>query len=425
MQKILRIFSTIVISLFVLALFGWMSVKIANKEKKFGFITSTVKFMYSFPDMFSQSVEEAKTFALPETFIKTPADFQAINKLESDLIVLTAYSDTGKSRTVALMNLRNDSVIRKWNFSGFELDHERIFHPLLLPGQSLVYAFRGKTLRKVDSASNLLWEQRRFKPHHSKNVDSHGNLWVCGYYTDYLATGYYKLDGRTVFFKDEYILKIDSETGEILFVKSLGELLAENNLSNYLLKSGNIFDPIHSNDIEPAMETTPYYKKDDIFISAKNLSAILHYRPATNELIEVIEGPFNGQHDVDFYDKNSIVFFNNNCYTGTSNNYKTPPIDSSMFEFAGNLYSQIVKYNFEDKSYSFIWDSVFRDNKIYSSSEGLIDFYEPNTCFIEEQNKGVLWVIKDGEVIYKNVIKSIHKGFHNLPNWTRIIKDDE
>lgn len=422
MTKVLKIFSYIVIGLFSLSIFGWMTFHISEGDKKFGFLTEPVKFMYTFPDLFSESVEEAKTFALPKTFIKTHPDFKPINKLENDFIVLSAYSDTSNSRTVAVINLKNDSILYKWTFGGEIEEHKRIWHPLLLPNKNLVYSFNGKSLTRVDSMSNVIWDQKGIWPNHSMNLDCDGDIWVCAYATVWHATGYYKLDGRSTFFKDEYIAKIDSETGEILFKKSMAEILEENDLSNHLLKSGNIWDPIHINDIQPALKTTPYYKKDDVFISAKHLSAILHYRTSTNELIDIIEGPFVSQHDVDFYHDNSLVFFNNNSYSVSNNVYKPPPKDSTRLVFAGDLYSQIVRYDFRDNSFTFVDDSLFRTNNIFSSTEGLIEFYEDDAYFVEEQNSGLLWIIKDDEVIYKDVLKSIHDGFHNLPNWTRIIK---
>ena len=62
--------------------------------------------MYTFPDLFKQSVKEVK--ALPGTFIPTPESFEPINKLEKDLLVLSTYSDTSDSRSVVLLNLKND-----------------------------------------------------------------------------------------------------------------------------------------------------------------------------------------------------------------------------------------------------------------------------------------------------------------------------
>ncbi len=422
MIKVLKAFSIVVICLFTLSIFGWMSIHISKGDKEFGFLREPIKFMYSFPDMFSSSVDEAQTRALPKTFIKTPENFKSVNKLQDDLLALISYSDTNDTRTVALKNLRDDSVLHKWFFKKPWKEHKRIWHALLLPDKNLVCGYAGHHLMRVDSLSNVLWEQDSIMPHHSISMDAQGDIWICGYAPPgWDITGTYTLNNRKVPFRDEYLVKVDQGSGEIIFIKSMAELLAENGLSNYLLKSGNVWDPIHINDIEPALKTTPYFQKDDLFISAKNLSVILHYRPSTNELIDLIEGPFVGQHDVDFYQDTALVFFNNNQYRISNNEYRDAPIDSARLVFAGDLYSQIVCYNLKNKQFSFLYDSAFQANEIYSGTEGLIAFYKPNTCFVEEQNKGVLWVIEDGEVIYKDVQKSIHKGYHNLPNWTRII----
>ena len=423
MIKIARLFALIILVLALLSVFGWMSIGIAKHNKDFGFLNDVIEYMYSFPDLFEESVEEVKTLGLPETFVKTPENFQPINELQEDLLVLTAYSDTGNARTVAIMNLKNDSVLYKWTFGGEIQEWERIFHPLLLPEKNLIYSFKGHSLTRVDSMSSVIWKQDSIWPHHAKELDSEGNIWLSTYAPMYGSTGMLDVNGKRIYFKDEYITNVDGETGVVLFNKSMAEILIENGLSNYLLKSGNMSDPIHTNDVQPALKTTPYYNKGDVFISAKQLSVILHYRPSTNELVEVIEGPFLSQHDVDFLGDTSIVFFNNNYYVSPMNNNGNKPKDSRELIYAGNLYSEIVQYDFKSKSYSFLSDSIMTANKIFSLTEGLIDFYEPGSCFLEEQNPGRLWVIKDNEVVYKNVIPSQHAGYHHLPNWTRIIEE--
>ena len=113
MKKVLKTFSLIVISLFILSIFGWMVFHISKGDKDFGFLTKPVEFMYTFPDLFTQSVEEVKT--LPKTFVPTPENFTPVNKLESDVIVLSTYSDTGDTRSIVLQNLKNDSILYKWN----------------------------------------------------------------------------------------------------------------------------------------------------------------------------------------------------------------------------------------------------------------------------------------------------------------------
>jgi len=110
-------------------MFGWLSVHISKGDKDFDFLKALVKFIYSFPDIFEESVEEAKTFALPKTFIKNYEDFQAINHLKEDVFALTPYSDTNNSRTVVVINLKDNVIDHKWTFTKNMPEHERIFHP--------------------------------------------------------------------------------------------------------------------------------------------------------------------------------------------------------------------------------------------------------------------------------------------------------
>ena len=409
MKKVLKTFSLSVIYLFTLSIFGWMVFHISEGDKKFGFLTGPVKFMYTFPDLFSQSVEEVKS--LPETFIKTPEDFKSINNLDSDFIVLSTYSDTSDSRSIVLLNLKNDSILYKWTVENPYEDFYRIINPLLFPEKSLVYSFDNHTgLRRIDSLTNIIWKQDSVFAHHSMTLDSKGDIWICSTEPVYCATGLYKLDGRSVFYIDNYITNIDAETGRILFNKSVTEILTENNLSNYILKSSNVLDPIHINDVEPAFKSTQYYKEGDLFISAKYSSFIMHYRPSTNKVINIIEGPFASQHDVDFLNDNSLVIFNNNCYPVWSYNTKPPPPDSSWLDIGGDFYSNIVRYDFGSNSFSFIGDSAFRANEIFTISEGLMEFVDPSTYFVEEQNTGLIWIIKDDKVLYKNVLIKTYKN---------------
>lgn len=423
MNKALKIFSYIVIFLFILSIFGWMVFHISKGDRKYGFLTEPIKFMYTFPDLFNRSVEEVKT--LPKTFVKTPDNFKSINKLDSNLIVLTTYSDTSDSRTIALLNLKNDSVLYKWSIKNPYEEHSRIINPLLFPDKNIVYSFDGKGLRRIDSLSNIIWKQDTIWSNHAINLDSNGDIWACSFAPVYFATGLYKLDGRSVFFKDNFITKIDAETGDVLFHKSITKILVENNLSHYLLKSGVIKDPIHVNDVEPILKTTKYFKEGDVFISIRQPSIVLLYRPSTDKVLDVIEGPFVSQHDVDILNDSTIVVFNNNYYAVWSDDSKPVPKDSVRLVFAGDFYSDIVSYDFGTDSFSFIGDSVFRANRIFTFTEGLVDFLDPSTYFVEEQNTGVLWIIKNDSVVYKNVLKSQHKGYHHLSNWNRIIKNYE
>src|SRR6056297_1860188 len=167
MKKILTIFSLIIISLFALSIFGYLVYQISSENKKFGFLTEPVKFIYTFPELFEQSVEEVK--GLPKTFVPTPENFKSVNKLKEDVLALSSYSDTSNSRSVVLRNLKNDSVLNKWTFSHPHVKKSRIMHPLLYPDTSLVFAFYFKPsgLKRVDKKGNLIWKQNSVIIHHS------------------------------------------------------------------------------------------------------------------------------------------------------------------------------------------------------------------------------------------------------------------
>ena len=72
-------------------------------------------------------------------------------------------------------------------------------------------------------------------------------------------------------------------------------------------------------------------EKGDLFLSIRNLSAIIHYRPKTNKVINYIVGPFIQQHDVDIISDKEISIFNNNN------------------SFINNQYSEVLIYNFETR----------------------------------------------------------------------------
>ena len=65
----------------------------------------------------------------------------------------------------------------------------------------------------------------------------------------------------------------------------------------------------------PNLKTSKYFNKGDLFISCKNISTVFLYRPTTNRILKVIEGPFQSQHDIDIINDSTISIFNNNTHT--------------------------------------------------------------------------------------------------------------
>jgi hypothetical protein len=192
-------------------------------------------------------------------------------------------------------------------------------------------------------------------------------------------------------------------------------------MGNNVFTSGQ--DPLHLNDIEPALKTTAYYQEGDVFLSIKQSSILLHYRPNTDEVLKVLEGPFSAQHDIDLHDDHTLTIFNNNSYPHWTKASKPRPGKNVKVVGAGLFYSNIVQYDFKTEKFTVLQDSVFTANKIFSSTEGLHEYIDDSTYFIEEQNVGYYWVIQNDEVIYKNLFKSQHEGHCHLPNWARLYRE--
>jgi hypothetical protein len=422
MKKVLSIFSKWVLALFFLSLFGWLVQQITKGDKRFSSVSSPVKTFVGFPDLFKQSVKEVKT--LPGTFVKTPTNFEVINKLQNDLVVLSTYSNPEGGRNAELINLRDNSIAHSWKIKNPFNIHDRVMDPLLLPNRSLCYSFNGTSgLYAIDSASNIIWKQDSIVHHHAMNLDSSGNIWACSYRREnkghIIYKGHYLLNGQKVYFIDNTISQVDAQSGELLYQKSVTEILKENALDYLIIQSGNIEDPLHINDIQPALKTTAFYNEGDLFISSRNLSCIFQYRPSTNTVIRLLKGPFSAQHDVDFVNDSTLIFFNNNAFIKGGPAYNWAISDEPLF--LGDQYSHIVQYNLSSGTYQTLCDSTFRENQIFTQTEGMQEYLGNQSYFIEEQNSGLLWVIEKDKVIYKNVLRSHEEGHHHLPNWIRVI----
>ena len=426
MQKIIKYFATTVIVLFILSIFGWTVKHMTKGDKEYtAAISEPIKLLIDFPDLFKASVKEVKT--LPETFVKTPEGFNSINNLEIDVNALITYSNSDTKRTIELRNLKNDESLYKWNVKNPHKPQSRIMDPLLLPNKEIVYSYNGVTgLIKIDSLGNQIWKQPKMAHHHSLNLDSIGNIWACSYRKEngafIIYKGKFSIDNQSYNFIDNTICHLDINTGEILFHKSIADILVENELEHLILRSDNAEDPFHLNDVEPAMTTTENYKEGDLFMSFRNLSCLIHYRPSTNTVIEIIEGPFYSQHDVDILSDSTISIFNNNSHTIKQNTANGWRVAKEQKDY-GTFYSNVVGYNLNSKKFFDISSKAFIDNSIFTYTEGKAEQLPDGSIFIEEQNSGLIWVLKNDEVIYKGVLKSQHEGYHHLPNWTRIIND--
>ncbi len=413
-----------------LSVFGWAVKHRTKGDRDFGMVNKPLEMLSGFPDLFKQSVKEAQT--LPQTFIQTPEDWASVNRLDHDVWAVSAYSNDDAGRNIDLWNLRDSEVGHRWVVPSDEIPvkpHWRIHHPLLLEDRSVVsFVTNRSPLFRLDSASQMVWRQDSLSFHHAINLDAQGQIWACvmqwergGKHIAY--RGSYTMDQKKVHFLDNSIARIDPENGHVTYLKSCADILRDNGLEHLILRSGDPQDPLHLNDVEPALFGGPFFEEGDLFLSFRNLQAVLQFRPSTGEVLRVIDGPLAAQHDVDILDDHTLAIFNNATqentgkYTSGAYNY---PVSKDQVQLK-HWYSEVVAFNLADGTFSQVHNDAMREGEIMTFSEGLQEFLPDGDVFVEEQNSGVLWVLGDQGILYKDVMPSHHEGHHHLPNWTRII----
>ena len=239
-----------------------------------------------------------------------------------------------------------------------------------------------------------------------KNIDLDGNIWVgilmrpeSKYVKKYFLNNY----------QEDGIAKVSSN-GEILYSKSVNELLIENNIfpKNFAYNSFQLTtkNPTHLNDIEPAFTDTEYWKKHDIFMSLRNLSAIVHYRPSTNKIINYITGPFAEQHDVDIISDKEISIFNNNQF------------------YVDNQYSEVLIYNFETKKFKKLLNDQLKKENFKAHANGLSQILEDKSLLVEESVHGrIILFNKEGEKEWEYINKD-KNGDISLFSFSSVVEDE-
>lgn len=428
MKKIIRFTAYGIVLLFLVSLYGAAVLKVNNGGSA-GVATKPIKYLSEFPSLvmrsFNETVKERKTFK------PIPENFKSINNLKQDLWVLRSEVVENGDRKVLIQNLRNDSILKTWLIKGPFENHFRIFNPLPTPDGGLIYNFNANSgLLKINAQGRKIWEaDTNLAVHHSLNFDHEGNIWACVTPHDgpFIKTKSFVTleEERPLKFRDDHLLKFSQETGEVLYQKSIAQLMEDHDLRHLLFqKASSLNDPYHLNDIEPVLQDSGYFKKGDLLISLKNSHSILHYRPENDSIIKCIQGPFTYQHDVDILDGNRISIFNNNMYPG----YKKPQVlprsfnnkDSVVFNMVG---SGVLIYDYNTNKFAELWPAQFAVNEISTKTEGLSTFLNNGYLLVEEQNSGILWVLSDSAVLYKNIFPSHIDGFMEHLNWTRVIEN--
>ena len=341
-----------------------------------------------------------------------------IENKRNALLVLPRYDHDLSRSVIDIIDLNNFEVIHTYKHNIDEMNDQvtnleefprlriddtplrfHYQHPLILDDGSLT-SVDGPAF-KIDFCSNLQWINDEEYFHHSQMLDHEGNIWSPGIFNPYPE--YIK---KYIDFNDDSLIKFNTD-GEIIFNKSVTELLIDNQILEVNSFRATNKDPIHLNDIEPAFSDTEYWRKGDVFLSSRHQSSIIHYRPNTNKVINYIVGPFSEQHDVDIISNKEISIFNNNN------------------ALVNNEHSEILIYNFETKEFKKLFNDQLKKENFKTDTQGLSHIFKDGSLMVEEQNHGRIILFNNkGEKEWEFVNKDENGDIGNV-NWSRVIEDEK
>jgi hypothetical protein len=303
---------------------------------------------------------------------------------------------------VELFDIKQNKPIHVWkfdlkknnNYKNKKIKTFQMKHPFLFNNGDLLFKDQGGPLILIDRCSEIKWVKIG-SFHHSIEIDHEQNIWTGNV-----------IDSEN--FINDSIIKL-TRNGDIKFEKSVYEILQENNLDNLIVTAVDSIDPIHLNDIQPVLEDGDYWKRGDLFISLRNLSMVMLYRPSTNKILWYQQGPWTYQHDIDIISPREISIFNDNL-----NLEKNKVKD----------FNETLVYNFLNKKISSPYKKAYKINNIATPEAGLSEILKNGDIFVEETLYGrMLRMNKDGKIVWQYINRSENNKLYIL-SWSRYFEKE-
>ena len=284
-----------------------------------------------------------------------------------------------------------------WNTTLF-----RAIHPVLLPDGTIVVKDHYSPLFGVDFCGHRTWMNDKKVFHHSTELDADRFLWIPSLVEPQSVKGVPRD------FAEDEVVKLNTK-GEVVFSRSVTTLMLDHGLEYLLFTNGSyVFDPTHLNDIEPVREDGPFWKRGDVFLSLRNISTIMLYRPSTDEIIWMKQGPWVAQHDVDVLDDRRISVYDNHAEDRG---------DGAFVEDSSN----VVIYDFATDAISRPFADLMKSEKIKTMYAGLSTQLPDGYTIIEDVTDARLILASPaGKVAAEFVNRAENGKIHQL-GWTSYV----
>lgn len=342
----------------------------------------------------------------------------------SGYLLLSRYDGTARRHAIELVSLPDMRTRHRWvldadtllrdvhhisRFSdsqNWNQTHFRQIHPWMAENGDLIVKDHYSPLERVDACGNPKWVIDSQIFHHSTEPDADGNLWIPS-----LAEKH-SIPRIKDSFREDVIAKV-SPQGKVLYTHSVPQMLMRHGYTNWLFATEMYNDdPTHLNDIEPVLSDGPYWKKGDVFLSLRNISTILLYRPSTGQIVWLKRGPWMSQHDVDILDDHRISVYDNEGQ------------DRGKVYFVEG-HSSIKVYDFATDSVTNIHEAAMKANNIRTTTAGLYTAMPGGYALIEDVTNARMFFLRpDGRISADYVNRADDGSVYHL-GWSRFIPQVE
>ncbi len=408
-------------------------------QRRFGALVGPLKFVSEIPSMVGKFLEKDE-FMETNSISRDGVAYYNSPEKGSYPKLLATYKTEKFGQKFDLLDLNTGRLIKQWN-----PDNARLFamaynednpgkpmkgsdlyfmHPLMTPDSSLLFTSQLTSLMaKIDPNSELVWLNNDKTYHHTLELDHEGNVYACT--RPFKANKYsffpdtYEQYSSTL--RDDHIAKIDPATGDTLYEKSVLEILVVNGYKDLVLYKGQFTsDPIHLNDVQPALYDTEFWQKGDLLVSCRNLSVVFLYRPETNKILWLQHGPWYTQHDADFHEDSKVVVFGNDVLRDESR--IDPPVSGEALAFTPDRpHNEVYVYDFRTDSTTTPFHELMKAEKIKTVTSGRCDILANGELFVEETNYGRIVI---GDSVNKKIeyVKRLDDQNISRLFWSRIVE---
>lgn len=342
---------------------------------------------------------------------------------DSGYLLFSGVSPIEKHFVVQLIRISDGKIITQWN-PDWSVIYDKIttkkffpvgnpsnavaFHPLLLDNGDIIFNTKTSLVRLAPCSIKPVWVLDEVM-HHSIEFDTSGAIWVPSVAED----GYYDNKWLQNQIRDDALALVSTD-GRVLFRRSFAQILRDNGFQALLMGSFKD-DPIHLNEIKVAFFDSKYWKRGDLFISAKNLSTVFLYRPSINKIIWHQTGPWMNQHSVDIIDDHRISIFNNNVIGGVQNEHAFITSDEI---------NQVLVYDFSSRSVSQPFATLLANARPVTVFEGRARILSDGGLFVEETNEGRLLRFTKDRLLWSRINDYDDQRIGGL-GWSRYLTLDE